>query len=596
MNAFPSILESLRTISPMAKPGSVWIRSKTAIEKFSDPVEVIAACSVADVWPALSHIEACVNQGLIAAGFVSYEAARAFDSALTVRDSSPIPLLWFGLYRECITGECTPSTASVHSLDWVPGVDHDIYAGVVGRIREYIAAGDTYQVNYTFPLCSNFSSADWLAGLFESQGTADQSVIFIDTGDLAVVSLSPEMFFSLDGNRLVTRPMKGTRTRGRFPGEDRALAEELSNSAKDRAENVMIVDMLRNDMGRISARGSVNVERMFDIERYDTVWQMTSTISSETAATVPEIFRALFPSGSVTGAPKVRTMQIIHELEAVPRGLYCGAIGTWRSARQAEFNVAIRTVVADRQTGSATYHIGSGITWDSKANLEYDECIAKAAVVLNPRPRFELIETLLFEPESGYFLLDRHLNRLQASARYFGFAFEREPLLRLLRTAADAEQPTRTMRVRLLLDEQRHARTEWAECPAPSTFSVSIANGPVNSNDIFLFHKTTNRAVYDRLRNAAMDSDDVILWNERGELTESTIGNLVIELDGKKVTPPIECGLLGGVMRSHLLDTDEIIERVITAADLSHATRIWLVNSVRGWIPCILRHAELNRK
>ena len=393
---------------------------------------------------------------------------------------------------------------------------------------------------------------------------------------------------------MVTRPMKGTAPRGRWLEEDENQAAALAASAKDRAENVMIVDLLRNDLGRIARPGSVEATRLFDIERYETVWQMTSTIRARTAAGPVEVLKALFPCGSITGAPKIRTMEIIAELETAPRGIYTGALGWFGPGRRASFSVPIRTVQVEWSTGEAVYGVGGGVTWGSTAEGEFEECLVKARLLRQARPDFDLLETLRWEPGSGYFLLERHLARLLDSSRYFGrplnVATMREALLGA--SAGFGEQP---QRVRLLVGHDGAARIECRSLPPEATFSgnpssecpiqLALAADPIDSRDPFLCNKTSHREVYERARRARPGADDVILWNERGEATESTIANLVLDFgDGLLWTPPRECGMLGGTFRELLLEEGKIQERMIQVDELRQAKRIWLVNSVRGWM------------
>jgi para-aminobenzoate synthetase/4-amino-4-deoxychorismate lyase len=374
--------------------------------------------------------------------------------------------------------------------------------------------------------------------------------------------------------------MKGTRPRGRFPAEDAALAAELRASPKERAENLMIVDLLRNDAGRVAEFGSVRVERLFEAERYETVHQLTSTIRARVRTGLAGLFGALFPCGSVTGAPRVRTMEILAAAEDEPRGVYCGAIG-FASPGEAVFSVAIRTVVVDRAAGRAELGVGSGITWDSDAAAEYRECLDKAAFTHHPPNDFRLLETVLYEPGAGFFLLDGHLSRMAESAAYFGFRFDRVEVLRALHASLDANAP---LRIRILLERTGAAEVQTAPVThAHSAARVALAAEPVDSRDPLLFHKTTRREPYDRRRAARPDCNDVLLVNERGELTESTLANLVVRLDGALWTPPLESGLLPGVLRAHLLARGEIRERVLHPGDLRRTDAIYLINSVRRW-------------
>jgi len=563
-------------------PGEVIFASNGIETRYAHPATVLVAHSPADVPERLADIERAVASGMHAAGFLAYEAAPAFDPALAVHPAGDFPLLWFALYPAPPVVDNAPSDALPFAVgEWQPEVTREEYGAAIARVRELIAAGDTYQVNYTFPMTAPFSgdALSWFRHLCAAQPTAHAA--FVDTGRFQIVSASPELFFRLDGDTLVTRPMKGTRPRGRWLEEDRRLARELAESLKERAENVMIVDLLRNDMGRISGVNSVRVPRLFDVERYATVWQMTSTIASTSTASVSGILAALFPSGSVTGAPKVRTMQIIRELEPKPRGIYCGAIGWWAPERRAEFNVAIRTATIDTALGSARYHVGGGITWDSTAEAEYEECRAKAAVLTRERARFDLLESMLFDAE--YFLLEDHLARLRDSAGYFGYALDEATLRAELARAATAFL-SGPVKVRLLVSQDGSVRMEHAPVAPLAPMRLALAVQPVDQEDAFLYHKTTRRGVYEAARAARPGYTDVILWNKRGELTETTIANIALHIDGQWLTPPVESGLLPGVMRAQLLRQGTLREAVLHKADLAQADAIALFNSLRKWM------------
>ena len=468
--------------------------------------------------------------------------------------------------------------------DWRPTLTRSEYARALCAIHEAIGAGEVYQVNYTFRLRAPFSG-DLLPlfwQLYERQPVPYAA--YIDTGAHAIASLSPELFFALDGECITTRPMKGTAPRGLTRADDLQQAERLTRCPKNRAENLMIVDMARNDLGRIARIGSVRVPRLFEAERYATLWQMTSTVVACTDAPLPEIFRALFPAASITGAPKIRATHVIHALERVPRGVYTGAIGVALPHRRAQFNVAIRTLHHDKAAGQLEYGVGSGVVWDSEQVAEYAECLAKAQVLLAPRPEFELLETLLWRRGRGYFLLEAHLQRLCDSADHFGFALDADAVRRQLLTVAERFTAPR-YRVRLRVNRHGAAQVEYAPLsPERRVWRVALAHEPVNPREVFLYHKTTHRQVYERARAARPDCDDVILWNTRGEITESTLANVVVRLDGRYYTPPVACGLLAGVYREHLLQRGLLRERVLTPDDLRRAEAVYLINSVRGWI------------
>ena len=598
-------------VEPTVEFHGRWAADDGAAVGFDGCEGVLEVFETADVLPAIDRVETAVRQeGLHAVGFVSYEAAPGFDAALSTLPPSGLPLVWFAFFRRRSRQDASPSQ-QCPALSWSSSMNRRMYEGALGRIAEYIVAGDTYQVNFTMRMRAPVEDAPH--GLYERMQRAQGDGYFarIDTGSHLILSASPELFFSLDEMQLTTRPMKGTRPRGRWLAEDEELARDLASSEKDRAENVMITDLLRNDMGRISLPGSVAVPALWEVERYETVWQMTSTIQSRLLADagLGDLFSALFPCGSVTGAPKVRTMQILTELETEPRGIYTGSIGfvspdeTRSSATgqrlkgiKAAFNVAIRTICIDRNVKRAEFGVGSGITHGSTPVVEYEECFLKTHVLSQHRPEFSLVETLLFEPGGGYFLLSRHLDRLCESARYFGFCCD------ISRVTADLASEARLLsrhtwasRVRLTLARSGEVEVTArpAETSAADTMTVSLETDPVDSRDPFLYHKTTNRDLYDVRRNRHPHCDEVILQNERGELTECTIGNVVILCNGKHLTPAYHSGLLNGTFRSELVDSGQIEECLLYADDIESAEALFMINSVRRWVRLELEEPEM---
>ncbi len=405
----------------------------------------------------------------------------------------------------------------------------------------------------------------------------------MNTEEWSACSASPELFFHLDGTDLISRPMKGTAPRGLMFQDDIKQAEWLYHSEKNRAENVMIVDMVRNDIGRIAHTGGIEVNDLFTVEKYPTVWQMTSTVRAKTKAGLCEILGSLFPPASITGAPKIRTMQIIEELETTPRRIYTGSIGFMSPHRKAQFNVAIRTVLIDKIKEKAEYGVGGGIVWDSTDTIEFDECQTKTRILTARMPDFSLLETILWMPEDGYYLLRHHLARLRESAAYCSFSADigdiRDRLFSLIPTF-----PNTAHKIRLLLAKDgciacqsevlRHSASTHRQ-------RVCLAPLPIDSSNPFLYHKTTNRGMYDQVLAVCPGYDDVILWNEKYEVTESCIAHIVVELDGELYTPPVRCGLLAGTFRAHMLDQGKARERVISMEDLARSPHIYLVNSVR---------------
>ena len=558
--------------------------------RFTRRHQLVTAHTLADVAQGLRRVEeVVVEDGLYAAGFVSYEAAPAFDGSLVANGDEHFPLLWFGLYEGVEEIELPTKGRGAHigahigELAWQASVGQEEFHREMARIKALIRRGDTYQVNYTYRLSTQLSANPWNFFLRLVAAQDPPYGAFLDTGEWAICSASPELFFRLDGARIQCRPMKGTAARGRTQAEDLAQAQALRASEKERAENVMIVDMVRHDLGRVAQTGSVKVDRLFEVERYPTIWQMTSAIEARTEAGLSDIFRALFPASSVTGAPKVRTMQIIAGLERLPRRLYTGAIGFFAPGRRAQFSVAIRTLLVNRRSCCAEYGVGSGITWDSDPAAEWQECRAKARILAPRAAAFSLLETMRWTPEEGYYLLDRHLERLKDSALYFGFRLDLSALhLELEQLAVGLERKPR--RIRLLVSKEGRITLEAKALPK-SAFKlqrIALARAPVDSSDPILYHKTTNRAVYEAARAACPGFDDVLLFNEKGEVTESTIANIAVDIAGKLSTPPVSCGLLPGTLRAHLLQQGELVERRITVAELPQCPRIFLFNSVRG--------------
>ncbi|WHY03537.1 aminodeoxychorismate synthase component I [Neobacillus sp. DY30] len=551
---------------------------------FQHPVSVIAAYKVEDVIPCFELVQEAVEKGYYAAGYLSYESAPAFDSAFKVQSGGSLPLLWFGIFSKPDYKQIS-SDGEFSVTEWKPTIPIEEYNQAISSIKKSIQLGDTYQTNYTIRLHSQFRG-DGLAFYTRlKKAQSSNYCAYLHTGEHSILSASPELFFHLDNGKITTRPMKGTVKRGLSFEEDAANANWLLQSEKNRAENLMIVDLLRNDLGMVAEPGTVAVERLFEIEQYPTVHQMTSTISAKVSktTTLVDIFKAIFPCGSITGAPKVSTMNIIADLENEPREVYCGAIGYITPDKEAIFNVPIRTVLLDHSTGHAVYGVGGGITWDSTSQGEYHEVLAKAKLLEEKPAEFQLLESLLLE-DGTYFLLEEHLTRLENSALYFGFPCEIDRIKRSLDEFGDKNR-NGLKKVRLLLAKEG----EWTIEDQPinqqdSVLKVVLADGPVDKTIPFLYHKTTNREIYDKFQiQKPAEAFDVLLWNQDGELTEFTNGNVVLEIDGIRWTPPISSGLLAGTFRDRLIRSGEIREKTLTHADLEKATKVWFINSVRTW-------------
>lgn len=553
----------------------------------TEPQRIISTCNTDEVVTCLHEVEAAVaGQGVIAAGFLTYEAATAFDAALTThRASSGFPLLWFGLFRQSQVTELPPPIGLRPALAWQSTIDPEAYRQRLQRIHGFIAAGDTYQVNFSYRLRTSLSGDAWPLFTHLASCHDPEFGAYLHLGRWEILSLSPELFFRRDGDQIVSIPMKGTIGRGLNVEDDRAQGLRLHNSHKDRAENVMIVDMVRHDLGRIALPGSVRVEELFAVRRYSTLWQMTSTVTAQVRAPLADVFSALFPAASITGAPKARTMAIIKELETSPRRIYTGAIGFLLPGGRAQFNVAIRTLLHDRHSQTMEYGVGGGIVADSSISDEWEETRIKSLICRAPQPAFHLFETLEWTAEGGYTLLPHHLGRLSASAAHFSYRCNIEDIRTQLATT-EANYRGRRHKVKILLDRQGTVRIEETPLPDSKVYPpvrLALAPRPLDDRNVFLYHKTTCRTHYEQaLASAPPWADDMIFYNRRGEITETTIANIVVTLGGRRYTPPVLCGLLPGTLRQHLLKTGEIEERILTVDCLDQTESITLINSVRG--------------
>jgi para-aminobenzoate synthetase / 4-amino-4-deoxychorismate lyase len=553
---------------------------------FENPIEVIEVYKIEEVKAGLEKVQDAARNGYYAAGYVSYEAAPAFDSAFRVHADSQMPLLWFGIFKNPSMEHDWNEGQSFKVGEWLPDTTVGQYYSAISDIKAAIEKGDTYQVNYTIRLRSHFEGDDFSFYRQLSKAQSSNYSAYLNTGKYRILSASPELFFHWKDGEMTTRPMKGTCKRGRWFEEDEANAKWLYHSEKNRAENVMIVDLLRNDLGAAAVPGSVKVPKLFEIEKYPTVLQMTSTVTAKTnpETTLVDAFTALFPCGSITGAPKISTMKIISSLENSPREVYCGAIGYITPNQEAIFNVPIRTTIIDSETGKMEYGVGGGITWDSEIEDEYQEAMTKAMLLTATVPEFELLESLRLE-NGEYDLLERHLQRLQKSANYFSFDYSEQEIRAKLAQYAENHEG-HTEKVRLVVTKKGEVTIQGSLLAFfKDSLPICLAVEPILKQNRFLYHKTTHREMYEQQRAKHPDEFDVLLWNEAGELTEFTIGNLVMEVGGELYTPPIECGLLPGTMREELLAAGKIKERILTKKDLLQASQIWLINSVRGWVP-----------
>ena len=575
-------------------PGSIFLESApgNGAEResflFSQPTQILTTRTSEDVPGLLQQLDDAVNNGFYVAGYLGYECGYGLDPFNEHREY-PQQIAWFGIYdKAALVAPKTESKVSalykIENLQLFPSFQE--YDKALATIHELIATGDTYQINYTGQYRFKFSGA---ASAFYDELLRQQPVkyaAFLNTGQSTILSLSPELFFRRDGNLMTARPMKGTAARGRFPKEDAKIASWLAQDEKSRAENVMIVDLLRNDLSRICLPDTVKVPKLFEIERYRSLFQMTSTITGllQPNTAYQEIFQALFPCGSVTGAPKIRSMEIIRQLESRIRGVYTGTIGYISPQQKAVFNVPIRTIVLEDDHGKMG--TGGGIVWDSDSVAEYRECKLKARFLTDAKPRFQLLETLLWDGK--YPFLMQHLQRISQSAEYFDFPLDLAKIEDLLVQKQVDFHPPKRYRVRLLLDEMGRLSCEAIELPEENISSeviVAFARQPVDSTDRYLYHKTTHRTRYTTAFQRAKDLGlaDILFVNEKGHLTEGAISNVFVEKDGELLTPSIECGVLPGIYRQYLLETrHNIVETEISMDDIVTGDAIYICNAVRG--------------
>ncbi len=550
---------------------------------------VLQTCRVDEVVPVLEAVEAKAREGFVAFGFIAYEASAAFGLPVSDPNENDFPLVWFGFCPKNdvrkqlpidIDRRDKPFDESNVKLRTPP----ERYEETIRSIKKKIGAGETYQVNYTLraDVASHASGYE----LFKTLRSAHPVpyAAYLKTGDGEIVSLSPELFLERRGKQLASRPMKGTMRRGRTLEEDRRLAEALKTSNKNRAENVMILDMMRNDLGRVCRFGSVRSERLFHIERYPSLFQMTSEVRGtvKDGLSIAQILSQTFPAASITGAPKRRTMEIISECEESRRGVYCGSIGLIEPNGDFTFNVAIRTLCG--KNGCYELGAGGGIVWDSEPDSEYREIQTKMDFLRQGGHDFSLIETLLLDSDRRYAYLHAHLDRLDESARYWDFRCERNEALRQLeRFAKNTTELPLTLRITLDKNGEFSIESRPVTRP-PTSVCVGIAPELVNSTDRFLYHKTTHRSLYNRVREEALKRDcfETFFINERGHVTEGCITNLFYRMDDCWYTPPVEDGLLPGVWRAHFMKESSAKERSLTRQELLEADELIIGNSVMG--------------
>jgi para-aminobenzoate synthetase/4-amino-4-deoxychorismate lyase len=588
----------------MLKPPCVLLEDRVGLlggRIYARPVEAVRCDEPQGFDAALERLQAALDAGLHVAGFLAYEAAHMLEPRLGGIEAGPRPepLLWFGIFDgfrpvtaialDAFFGEMPP----LRPLTEVrPGRSREQHTAKVEAVKTLIGAGDVYQVNLTFPIDfrSDNDPLALYAALRASQPVAHGGVVALR--DCTVVSVSPELFVSVRDGRALTRPMKGTAARGADAVADQEAQRRLLSDPKQRAENLMIVDLLRNDLSRICRPGTVRTPALFAVESYPTFHALTSTVTGDlrTGIRLPELLRALFPCGSVVGAPKVRAGEIIRDIEGARRGVYTGAIGAISPGGDLAFNVAIRTAVIG-PGGFGRYGVGGGIVADSDPDAEYEEALLKGRVLTDLAESFSLVETLRWRPEEGYVRVKDHLARLAASADTLRFPFDRAGLEARLAVTAEAWNRSQDRRVRLLLaqDGKFEISGEPLNEEPQGRLAFGVFPGRLDAADPFLRHKTTRRATHDAasLAAAAAGLDEMILLNRCGCLADGSRNSIFIERQGRLITPPLTAGALPGVLRSSLIAQGAAIEADLTVDDLRSGPA-FLGNSLRG-----LRRADL---
>ena len=591
---------------------------------FGAPRQVLVARELGEVRGVLDAVHAAAQQGAWCVGYVAYEAASAFDAALRTYEGRDV-LVWFAVHDDPLPwptdAASSANPASAPGLVWTGGLARAEFDRAVAAAQEAIAAGELYQVNFTAPCLGTFEGAPGDLFTRLQQAQPGGYAAHLNAGDTQVLSVSPELFFDWvdapDGGAILARPMKGTAPRGDTAARDAELAEALRSSPKERAENVMIVDLLRNDLSRIALPHSVKAPRLFATQALPTVWQMTSDVTARTrpGTTLTDVFAALFPCGSVTGAPKVQAMRMIHALEQGPRGVYCGAVGVVRPAGGANghghhpvaatFNVPIRTVVlkahgqvARDSTGrvddalQVTCGIGSGITSGAQASAEWQEWRHKRAFVERAAMPFEILETLALH-EGKFQHADLHVARMGEAARHFAYPWNAHAVRQELQIAV-LQHMRGDWRVRLLLAADGTSRYESVALhPTGEPVVLQLAPRPFEAaHSEFVRYKTTRREHYAVFAPTSPGVFDTLLWNAAGEVTETTFGNIAALVDGRWITPPLTCGLLPGIGRAVALREERVTEAVLRAEDISHVQAWAFMNSLRGWLAATLQHGS----
>lgn len=548
---------------------------------FTQPEAVIVAENIQDVKRCFKKVEKAVNNGYYVAGYISYEATYALYDVQQNTVPNKLPLLWFGVFQQPTFDEI--DTSEQFSIGkWNILETKEKYNESLQLIKDAIYDGVTEQVNYTVQFEARFNGDGFTYYNQLKNAQRAKYNAYLDIGAFQILSASPELFFQINDGVITVKPMKGTIHRGKTFAEDNENKRWLQTSHKNREENKLITQLMKNELEKVAHEETIDIKEIYKVEKYPTVFQMTSTITGNVLPHMStiDILKQLFPAGSISGIPKRETLQLISELESYPREVYCGAIGYITPENNAVFNVPIRTATIDINNHIIRYGSGGAITKHSIAEEEYKEVLTKTKILNWQQKPFQLLETFgLYDGK--YLVFDEHIQRLNCSAKYFDFDINLLQIKeRLLQLASKYQNGT--WRVRLLVYIDGNCQLEIEPLRATINTKVQLANQPINKENIFLYHKTTNRTAYEKL--VRDNVFDVLLWNEKDEVTEFTIGNIVVEINGELLTPPVQCGLLPGTFREMLLQAGKVKEEKIYKNDLRKCSNIWLINSVRKWV------------
>lgn len=549
---------------------------------FTNPIRLITTNQANELARCWAELEAAIEEGYYVAGYVSYEAAYSLYGMRSKYDNEALPLLSFGVF-EAPTSSITIKKEAYHIGAWKMQASKESYQADFQSIMNAINNGLVEQVNYTVKFKADFDGdAFHYYNVLKNAQDASYAA-YLEIENKKILSVSPELFFRVKDDKIRVKPMKGTIKRGKTYEEDMAMAKYLRHSEKNKHENEMITNLMIEELKNVAQEDSIHVTKAFTVEKYPTLYQMTSTVEGTLLPdqSIIHILQQLFPCGSISGAPKKETLQLIHELERLPRDVYCGAIGYITPNREAIFNVPIRTVMIDTATKIASYGAGGAITAQSTMEDEYEEVLTKTKVLTYEADDFSLLETIgLYDGE--YIVLEEHLKRLKKSSAYFSYIYDEAHIKEIL-SSYQKKYKQGSYRLRMTLAKNGKVTTTIAPLQAAETNQVAFAKAPIRKENRLLYHKTTNRSLYTSHQQAGLF--DTLLWNEDGEVTEFTIGNVVLEIDGKLYTPPVKAGLLPGTYRENLLQNQIIKERTLYKEDFTNNRKVWLINSVRKWVP-----------